>query len=246
MVYKLGKLPKRIDIRNLKFAKYLKTLPPIPKKLDWTKGIIDWGMMLNDQLGCCTCATAGHMIQGWTVNDSIMKSIPDIDILEAYKNISGYNGSPSTDQGAYVLDVLKYWRKYGIGGHKIDVFVEIDPTDLQMIKTAIYLFGAVYYGIELPRSFENQKVWDVPWYGARWNGRKGSAGGHAVSCHGYNENFTLITWGKLQQMTSRFATTYASEAYAVLSIEDWTGIDRKAPNMFDVETLMEDLKGVAR
>jgi hypothetical protein len=186
------------------------------------------------------------MIQGWTANDSGIITLPDTDILAAYQDVSGYDGSPDTDRGAYVLDVLKLWRKTGIGGRKIDAFVEIDPTDIRMIKTAIYLFGAVYFGIELPKSYEGQKVWDVPRYGARWNGRKGSAGGHAVSCHAYGENFTLVTWGKQQPMTERFAKTYASEAYAVLSIEDWTGEDKKAPNLFDGEKLMKDLREITK
>jgi hypothetical protein len=51
---RLGKFPRRHDRRTLKMARYLTAaLPPAPASADWTSGITDWGMMLNDQLGCC-------------------------------------------------------------------------------------------------------------------------------------------------------------------------------------------------
>jgi len=30
---------------------------------DWTKGITEWGMMMNDTLGDCTIAGVGHAVQ---------------------------------------------------------------------------------------------------------------------------------------------------------------------------------------
>jgi hypothetical protein len=248
MVYKLGKLPKKHDPRNLMLSNYLdlRALPPIPKVCDWTVKARDFGMMLNDRIGCCTVATGGHYIQVWTANDATQATVPDSAILSTYKAASGYDGTPQTDRGAYVLDVLKEWRKNGIGGHKIDAFAEIDPKNPDMVRAAVWLFGGVYYGIELPLSYEGQKVWDVPWYGARWRGRPGSAGGHAASCHAYDDGLTVITWAAPQKMTQRFATTYASEAYAVFSIADWTGIDRIAPNSFDADALMADLQRVTK
>src|SRR5260221_729783 len=53
--YKLGKKPAHHDPRTLLMANYL-ALPAIPAARDWTgKASSAWGMMLNDQLGDCTC-----------------------------------------------------------------------------------------------------------------------------------------------------------------------------------------------
>jgi len=60
---KLGKKPARHDPRTLQMANYL-ALPAFPASRDWTnKAKPAWGMMLNDQLGDCTCAAIGHIIQ---------------------------------------------------------------------------------------------------------------------------------------------------------------------------------------
>src|SRR5208282_3739899 len=49
---RLGKLPRRHDPRTPKLGCYMKSaLPPAPPCADYTRGITDWGMMLNDQLG---------------------------------------------------------------------------------------------------------------------------------------------------------------------------------------------------
>lgn len=245
-LYKLGKLPKKKDSRNLKLSRYLKTSLNIPLSCNWYSKIENIGMMLNDNIGDCTCATMGHMIQSWTVNDGVQINIPDYEILEVYKNISGYTGTPDTDNGAIVLDALKYWKKFGVGNRKIGAYVEVDTKNIDEIKAAIWLFGGVYYGIALPNSIENQNIWDTPWYGPYFSGRKGTLGGHALSAHGYSTDIiSNITWGKIQQMTNRFAITYADEAYAILS-DDWLGIDNKAPNLFDGETLLNDLQKVTK
>ena len=35
-------------------------------------------------------------------------------------------GDPSTDRGAYALDVLNYWRQSGIAGHRIAAYAAVD------------------------------------------------------------------------------------------------------------------------
>ena len=49
---RLGKRPRHHDARTLKLARYMTAaLPPAPASADYTRGITDWGMMLNDQFG---------------------------------------------------------------------------------------------------------------------------------------------------------------------------------------------------
>jgi hypothetical protein len=110
-------------------ARYMTSaLPAAPARVDYTHGIEDWGMMLNDRLGCCTIAAVGHAVQTWTANALGRElTVPDSAIRECYEKWDGYNpADPSTDQGGVELDVLKAWRQQGFDGNSLDAFVAID------------------------------------------------------------------------------------------------------------------------
>jgi hypothetical protein len=195
-------------------------------------------MMLNDQLGDCAVAAPAHFLQAVTANVSAEVTIPDAAVLEAYKAISGYNGDPSTDTGCVLLDVLKYWRKVGIGGHKIVAFVAVNRRDPAELKIALNLFGGLIAGLELPVSCRRQKVWAVA-RGA--DGEPGSWGGHAVAIEAYTRaRQTCITWGLKQPMTWGFWAGYADEAYAVLTPE-WIAACGTSPSGFNLAQLEADL-----
>ena len=145
---KLGKHAARHDARTLQFSNYLKaTAPPAPPKTeDWTTKVKQWPMMLNDTLGDCTCACAGHMIEEWTTYAHAPGYIPtDPQILQAYEAVGGYKpGDPSTDKGAAILDVLNYWRQTGIAGHPITAFVSLEPKNREQVKDAVYLLSLIH------------------------------------------------------------------------------------------------------
>src|SRR5579862_867612 len=127
---KLGKQTARHDPRTLQFSAYLKaTAPPAPPSHeDYSKPVKAWPMMLNDNLGDCTCACAGHMIEEWTTYVGKAFTPTDKEVLKAYEAVSGYTPSnPNSDQGAAVLDVLNYWRKTGVGRHKILAYAALEP-----------------------------------------------------------------------------------------------------------------------
>ena len=199
----LGRRPARHDERTLRFATYAKALPPPPDQCDWSTKTPQWPMMLNDKLGDCTIAAAGHMIEAWTANTTgaAGQVVADSAILAAYEAVSGYKpGKPSSDKGAIELDVLKYWRKTGIGGHKISAFAAVAPKTHVHVQQATYLFGGVYLGIALPIAAQSLldagRPWDLPNRrpGADW--LAGSWGGHAVPVVAYDQNWlTIITWG---------------------------------------------------
>lgn len=247
---KLGKRAPRKDERHLEFAKYVKSTPPAPSSLDLTKGQKTWGMMLNDQLGDCTCAAVGHAIQVWSLNaNGTEVTLPDQAILQAYEQVSGYDpNTGANDNGAVETDVLNLWRQQGIAGHAISAYVAINPKNLDHVRLAAYLFGGVYIGIALPLLAQQQlqqgQVWDAPRF-RRWgNAASGSWGGHAVFTPMYDgSSLTCITWGGLQQMTNLFWNRYVDEVYAVLS-PDWM-VNNESPAGFDLQTLMSDLQAVA-
>jgi len=220
---KLGRKAIKTDTRTLKMARYLGAeLPPPPASVDWTKGISNWGMMLNDTLGDCTIAGVGHAIQVWTANTrKKMQTVSNATVESLYEKWDGYDPSnPATDRGGIELDVLNDWRHDGLTGHKLFAFAAPNPSNLVEIRQSIALFGGVYIGLSLPVTAQTQDVWDVvPHGGAK--ARAGSWGGHCVFVPQYDEKtFTCITWGQLKKMTVAFWNRYCDEAYTLFG-QNW-------------------------
>jgi len=193
---RLGKRPRRHDPRTLKLGRYVKsTLAPAPPCVDYTRGITNWGMMLNDRLGDCIIADGpGHATQVWTLNATgTMMTPADPLILETYEKWCGYNpADPNTDQGGVELDVLNHWRQQGFADQPLDAYGAIElaqgphPTiPMLEVMDAIWLFGGAYIGVELPISAQTQDVWDVP-ANPGPDDEPGSWGGHAVYLVGYD------------------------------------------------------------
>lgn len=244
---RLGKKAPVGDPRNLLLAKYATSnLQAPPAQVDFSAKVKNWGMMLNDTLGDCTVAACGHQIQQWTANAGKQVTPPDSSILSAYEAVSGYRpGRPSTDGGAEMLTVLKYWRKLGIDGHKIGAFAYINPANFDHLRAAVWTFGSAYIGLAMPKSSQKQAVWDVPAGGAVGDGAPGSWGGHAVEVAGFGpKGLLIVTWGQLKWMTWDFLKTYCDEAYAIIS-RDFLAAGKTPNNGFDLAALNADLKAVA-
>jgi hypothetical protein len=238
---KLGRKAVITDSRTLRLAKYISTgLPAPPPAKDWTKGIVNWGMMLNDKLGCCTIAAAAHAVQVWSANTASEVTVPDAQVLQYYEQWDGYKPSdPSTDSGGVELSVLTNWQKSAFGTHKLIAFADPAYANLEQIRQAINLFGGVYIGVSLPATAQTQTVWDVVPNGGE-NAKPGSWGGHAVFVPKYDANgFTCITWGELKTMTVAFWNEYVDEAHALLS-HDWMA-RKGSPSGFKLAELKTDL-----
>lgn len=240
---KLGKLPPRRDSRTLRLAQYmdLAALPPIPAAWDWTTKVRKpFSMFDNDKLGDCTIASLGHGQQVWTSNASHEMTPTDKQIIAAYKGACGYKpGYPLSDRGGIALDVLKYAQKVGIAGNKIGPYVLVEHENLEHVRAAIFLFGGVYTGIDLPISAQRQDVWDVPSGGT--NGRPGSWGGHMTWTAAYDAiSIGIMTWNVLKEATIPFWQTYPDEVYAIVS-PLWMRTKSRAPSGLNIKALKEDL-----
>lgn len=248
--YKLGKQRPKIDSRTLQFGAYLKKeLAPPPATVDYAKPVAQWPMMGNDQYGDCTCAAAGHMIEEWTANTGPENILPDKAILHAYKHFAGNN----PDAGANMLDVLKYWRKTGIGNDKIAAFAQLEPQNDVQLRDSVNIFGAAYIGLALPDFAvpPNTDFLTIPWV-VPGTGPVGTAApnpnnGHCIPAVGYDQRVIyVVTWGALKTMSWQFYDAYADEAFAVLS-PDW--INKKvgtSPSGFDMAALEQDLQDVGK
>ncbi|HTU24268.1 MAG TPA: hypothetical protein VMF30_02650 [Pirellulales bacterium] len=248
---KLGKHAPKHDPRTLRLAKYLAPdLPSPPANCDWTAAAkAPWGMMLNDTLGDCTCAAMGHEVQVVTANHGNEATVSNQNVLVAYEAVSGYvPGQPNTDTGANMLDVLKYWRATGIGGHKILAFAKVNPLDWLEVRQAIALFGGLYIGLALPTSAENQNTWSLAGAGPRpfaADFQPGSWGGHCVFVPAYTaEGFmNCITWGAPKLLTRAWFRVMCDEAYVVVS-SDWASATTAAPNGLNIAQLLSDLAAI--
>jgi hypothetical protein len=238
---KLGKLAPRVDVRTLSLRRYvdLAALPSPPESLDLTAHVADWPMYANDRIGDCTIAAAGHMIEAWTAAArGTAVEVTESAVLTAFDRVKIVD--PATgEEGAVELDVLRDWRSHGVGHHRIGAFARVSVHDHQLLRTAAWLFGGLYIGLQLPISAQWQETWD-------WNGslsgddRPGSWGGHAVDVVRYGAaGLTVVTWGRLKEMTWSFWDRYTDEAYCILSRDFLDG--DQAPNGFDLAALRADL-----
>ena len=251
-VYKLGKQPARFDHRTLRLARYVSKLPQPPLEPSWVTHVNNWPMYMNDQIGDCAIAGAAHCDEQWLQYANPGGASPgvvmlnDNQVLKAYMDISGYTpGDPSTDTGCVLLDVLKYWRKRGIGGHKIDAFVSVNPKNLQEVAQAIWLFGNVYVGLMLPLAAQGADAWTVSDGGVHTEqGAPGSWGGHCVMVPAMSpKTLTCITWGERLKMSHNFWLDYVDECYVALS-QEWMEKNESAPSGFDFVTLANDLEAL--
>lgn len=227
--------PKSLAKRD-KVSAYLDTLPDAPPICDYTSGIITWGQMMNDTIGDCTCAAAGHLIQDWTAAAGSEVTIPDTAVLSAYEAVGGYvPGKESTDNGAQISDVLNYFQNTGIGGYQITAHAEVNLTQMR-VQQGLYTFGGLDLGINLPLSAQNQvgDTWD---FVNDTPDEPGSWGGHSVAAVYYSSTgVDCVTWGALQHMTWRWFMYYCEEAHAMI-FPQW-----KPP--VDVSQLVSDLSQV--
>jgi hypothetical protein len=243
MTYRLGRKCVKTDSRTLRLAKYTADLPTPPASSDWTKGITQWGMMLNDTLGDCTIAGLGHALQVWTVNASTELTVPDSVIEGAYEKWCGYKpNDPNSDQGGDELTVLNGFKKNGLGGQKLLAFADPFVSNITEIQQTINLFGGAYIGFNVPASVVNTDTdptipWDV-------TGDQTIEGGHAVWVPKYDENFLYpISWGQVYKMTYAFWEMFVDEAHALLS-PDWIAASGLATSGFNLSQLQSDLSAI--
>lgn len=246
MPFKLGKLPPKKNLKTLAMSTFAPVpLPTPPSKTYWEYKVKNWPMYLNDTLGCCVFAAGGHMEQNWSAHAGTEIVPVDQDILSAYESVGGYvPGNPSTDNGAAITDFLNYWKTKGFANRKILGWISV-PLNFQAIRQAVYLFGSVDIGINVPSSAMDQFSAGQPWDVVDPDG--GIEGGHSIPVMGYgSQGMACITWGKIQYMSNDFFTTYCDEAYAVVT-QDWINqATGKNYSGFDLATLQADLKALSQ
>lgn len=253
---RLGRQPYRHDDRTFKLHRYLdpKALPPTPRMKKLDPMVKNWPMYANDRIGDCTAAAVGHATQLWTALGHTEVDPTEANVIAMYSAITGYDpaqtdrsGNNPTDQGAVMLDVMRYWRKVGLEGHKIGAFAEVDPSNHGMVKDALYIFEGLNIGVDLPNTAQLQGDY---WYRVRDyqtnpNAAPGSWGGHDIWVVDYDQWWlTAVSWGELVHMSWAFWDQYVSECWVAISTDYLRG--DKTIEGFDVQTLNADLQQIGR
>lgn len=189
----------------------------IPKDVDRTKGLT-WPMYLNDQLGDCAEAGAGHAAQAITAWTGSPVLPSDRDVLTLYETVAGYvPNDPSTDNGTNLQDLLTWWSKNSWGGIEVSAFAELRNWNAAAMRACLYYFGTVYVGVNFPAGgiaqFQNGEPW-TPVPGDHIDG------GHCIVLEQMTsgkDELNWITWGAKQKSTLRWWWTYAEEAWVILT-----------------------------
>lgn len=206
----------------------------------------------NDELGDCVIAGMAHLVGVFTGNSGPNPEVfSEQQVTGMYSAIGGYvPGDASTDNGCDERTAMAYWQEQGApaGSNKIAGWVSIDGTQIARVKTALWLFENLVFGVELPDKWVEPFpaapgfVWDVA-------GRPNPDNGHCFVGVGYTAQGVIIdSWGMLGVITWAAILAYATatgsgELYSVLSPQLVAKAQAKAPNGFDWESLQADFKG---
>lgn len=238
---------------RLKMARYMTSaLPTPPASVDYAPKAAAalHRMYCNDSLGSCVASWLAHFIGITTGNaDGAPFIFTDPQVVQLYSALSGYRpGHPETDVGCNEVDALNYMIAHGApsGQHKIAGYLAVNPLDTNEVKTAIWLFEGLTFGIELPDEWTQVTgsgfVWDA--------GTPNSENGHCVGSPSFSaQGLGISTWGMLGTMTwaalaRDVIAQSGGELYAVITHDMISRATGRAPNGFDFSQLVADFNAI--
>jgi hypothetical protein len=196
--------PKRSP--SLRLASILKTtLPDHPLSEDYLSNLSKWQLLGNDQYGNCAAVGWANLRRFISAMLGEKENYPALDdVLKLYKTQNP--NFPVDDNGMDMQSLLEYLNKNGgPDGVKLVAFASVDTSNLDEIKAAIHIFGALLLGVEVQsgnqQDFAEGKVWD-------YHPKQSIEGGHCVLSGGFlgkpNSDIRFITWGSETGMTDDF------------------------------------------
>lgn len=244
MNLKLGKTPARPNAIRLKLRDYLTgDMPALPTRFGnlsvWNTW--QWGMLGNDQYGCCVWSGFAHQCMMWaaTNGDKTLSFTSDQILGPGGYGSTGFVVSDSsTDNGTDVATACQFWKDNTFLGHKIQGFAEVGIGNM---AKAAFLFGSVGIGIIVTQAqmdqFDHNEPWDVVQSSQQ-------LGGHYVPVIGRNAqgNFLCVTWGRLQAITPAFIEAQCDEAVCQVS-DDWINAQQqRSPRGLLMADMLNDMQ----
>lgn len=256
--FKMGRRRPIAPGPRFQFRNYVKpSLPAPPETCDYTKPALTElaNIYENDELGDCVIACMAHLEGILTADAGVpAASFSNDQITALYSAIGGYvPGDPSTDNGCDEQTALNYWQHRGLvqskkptQRHKCSAWMSVDGSNPTEVRTALWLFENLVFGMELPNNWINPMPTGS---GFLWGGTRAEPdpdNGHCVCGVGYDPDAVDIdSWGMLGGITygaiGRYAVPSANgELYTVISQDGIAQATQKAPNGFDWAQLLAD------
>jgi hypothetical protein len=249
--------PPALNRYALRLQSYMTAkLPLPPPRCDYStaaKPSLN-NVYLNDQLGDCVIAGGAHVRGVTSGGAGNLVLFTQDEIVRMYSAIGGYDpnaaplpdGSNPTDQGCDEQTALEYWTSQGFtDGVKLAGWLTVDATNEVEVRTAIYLFENVFFGVELPDQWISPFpagpgfLWDIA-------GNPVAENGHCFMATGFDENGPAIdSWGMAGTISWKAVARYAVGSqggglYALLSPDMIARAQAKAPNGFNWAQLIAD------
>ena len=246
--YKFGKKAPKRSLRTLHFGNYgVASKIPFPQKVAWERAEISSDALGNMEYGDCAEAAPARAIMNMTMVANWTKPtvIVTAQVLKAYADITGFDpAKPETDAGTNMLDVCSYMKYTGIADFTFDGYVQLDTQNIDQIRAAIWTFGWVYAGMNVPTKLIASlnrgtvpDVWRFDELGADVSGE-----GHAIGMFGYGRyGMGFNSWGQWLHMDNDFWLNNVDEAYAFVS-KAWLKQSGVSPSGFDYQGLLNDLQ----
>jgi hypothetical protein len=235
---KRGKLAAEMPMLGT-LEKYMKPhFPTPPRSFDYSNRVAEYPMALNDQLGDCTIAGVIHMLQlAYAEIGEVFEYPGDDEVKATYLKLSG-----GADNGLVEHNVLQAWLKDGLFSNKITAYVPVNIKNRKEMAFALYSFGSLYLGVEMPANAEQQFEAHENWHVTEDHPQP--VGGHCVVATGMNAfGIDCITWGALQSMTWSWWDSYGIEAWVAIP-EIFIEANHGPLWHFDILSLCEDLKNL--
>jgi Putative peptidoglycan binding domain len=248
--FKMGRKRPKATGPRLKLGRYLQvSLPTPPPSVDYSgKGQPALSNpYLNDKLHDCVIAGGYHIVATETGNADRIFAATDQQIIADYSAIGGYvPGNDSTDQGCDEPTALNYWVEHGFAnGTRPLGWLAVDATNPLQLKTALWLFENLDFGVELPAPWLNPAPSSN---GFRWDvaGDPDPENGHCIIGVGYNNDGVQVdTWGLIGTVTwaalaKYFTPSVYGSAYVLLTPDQISSGQSKAPNGVSWAALIAD------
>lgn len=246
-VGKVGAIPSRDDPRTLKYSSVHKALaaenalrPPVPHYDNRHKSFqpSKWPILGNDRYGCCTFAGIVRLMMLRAAHRGKPLNVTDQDVITAYLDFND-----GQDVGAMPIDVLTWFRNYGIklsDGTVLKVEHFARCWSLKECRSALQTFGGLYVAARLPKRLDDDRdnrLELTPVEKRTAADARGSMGGHAYNIFGgqHKEDFAVL-WTDDVVEEEDWTNYYREEA--------WVFIDNQETNETLRKVMFEQLAAI--
>lgn len=225
MSYCYGRQPAIHPVGYRLIGHYVPGIPDAPATFDHTNGFSGFKMLGNGPDSTLT-ANGGRPVGDCGFVGSV--NVDLIDSIEAHEPFQipssdevvtdylAYNHGQ--DRGVALIELLAYWQQIGLWDSKIAGYAAVNFRDTDELWAACNAFGCLYVGIAVPATAQQQFQAGEPWDLTGTDADYEIEGGHCVVIVSRDsDGGELVTWGRRQRFTDRWARTYLEEAHVVLT-----------------------------